>query len=350
MCGDIPEKYIGLDRFECRKYVVKDMKKEGLLEKTEDHAHAVGHCYRCDTIVEPYYSDQWFVKMKPLAEKALQAALDNEIVFYPQRWRKTYIDWMENTRDWCISRQIWWGHRIPVWYCNDCNEIIVKEDTPGQCSTCSSKILTQDEDVLDTWFSSWLWPFSTMGWPENTALIQKFYPTDVLVTAPEILFFWVARMIMAGLYCTGKLPFKDIMLHGTVRDDSGRKMSKSLGNSIDPLEIISNYGSDSLRFSMIMITAQGADVYMQTDTFDIGRNFANKLWNASRFLISNIDKKISFTALPDSKTFKTEDRWILSRCNRAVQAVRSAIDSFRLNEACRIIYDFTWHDFCDWYV
>jgi valyl-tRNA synthetase len=350
MCGDIPEKYIGLDRFECRKRVVEDMKKEGLLEKTEDHVHAVGHCYRCDTIVEPYYSDQWFVKMKPLAEKALQAALDNEIVFYPQRWRKTYIEWMENTRDWCISRQIWWGHRIPVWYCNDCNEIVVAEDTPNRCSTCGSQNLTQDEDVLDTWFSSWLWPFSTMGWPEETALIKKFYPTDVLVTAPEILFFWVARMIMAGLYCTGKLPFRDIMLHGTVRDDSGRKMSKSLGNSIDPLEIISNYGADALRFSMIMITAQGADVYMQTDTFDIGRNFANKLWNASRFLIGNIDKSVSFKTLPESGTFKTEDRWILSRLNRAVQAVRSAIDSFKLNEACHIIYDFTWHDFCDWYV
>ncbi len=350
MCGPIPKKYIGLDRFACRKLIVEEMEKEGLLEKTEEHAHAVGHCYRCHTMVEPYYSDQWFVKMKPLAEKALQAAYDNEITFYPVRWRKTYIEWMENIRDWCISRQIWWGHRIPVWYCNACNEIIVSEETPDTCPACRSDNLRQDEDVLDTWFSSWLWPFSTMDWPEETALYKKFYPTNTLVTAPEILFFWVARMIMAGLYCTGKLPFTDIVLHGTVRDKTGKKMSKSLGNSIDPIEIIAQYGADALRFSMIIITAQGADVFLSKDTFDIGRNFANKLWNASRFLLSNIESQLQFKHLPQADTYKAEDTWILSRLNTIVKDYRTAIDSYRLNEACRIIYDFTWHDYCDWYV
>ncbi len=350
MCGPIPEKYIGLDRFACRRHIVEDMEKEGLLEKTEDHTNAVGHCYRCHTVVEPYYSDQWFVKMKPLAEKALQAAYDNEITFYPARWRKTYIEWMENIRDWCISRQIWWGHRIPVWYCDACGEIVVSEETPDTCPACGSSSLRQDNDVLDTWFSSWLWPFSTMDWPEETPVYKKFYPTDTLVTAPEILFFWVARMIMAGLYCTGKLPFTDIVLHGTVRDATGKKMSKSLGNSIDPLEIIAQYGADALRFSMINITAQGADVFLSRDTFDIGRNFANKLWNASRFLLSNIDNQLKCDALPPADTFKAEDTWILSRLNTIIQDCRTAIDSFRLNEACRIIYDFTWHDYCDWYV
>ncbi len=350
MCGPIPQKYIGLDRFKARKLIVEDMEQLGLLEKTEEHQHAVGHCYRCSTVVEPYYSDQWFVTMKPLAQKALQAAYDDAIHFYPARWKKTYIDWMENIRNWCISRQIWWGHRIPVWYCNDCSEIIVAEETPSHCTKCESANLRQDEDVLDTWFSSWLWPFSTMGWPEQTALYKKFYPTDVLATAPEILFFWVARMIMAGLYCTGKLPFTDIVLHGTVRDKSGAKMSKSLGNSIDPLEIIQQYGADALRLSMVMITAQGADIFLEKETFDIGRNFANKLWNASRFLLGNIPEHKHFNGLPDISSCKEEDRWIINRLRKTICAMRAAIESYRLNEACHTIYDFTWHDFCDWYV
>lgn len=350
MCGPIPEQYIGLDRFNCRKKIVEDMEKEKLLDKIEDHFHTVGHCYRCDTIVEPYYSDQWFVKMKPLAEMALKPVLENTITFYPVRWRKTYIEWMENIRDWCISRQIWWGHRIPVWYCNDCNEIIVAVEAPEKCAKCGSAGLRQDNDVLDTWFSSWLWPFSTMGWPDDTPLLKKFYPTDTLATAPEIIFFWVARMIMAGLYCIGKIPFTDVVLHGTVRDKSGSKMSKSLGNAIDPLEIISQYGADALRLSMIMITAQGADVFLEKDTFDIGRNFGNKLWNASRFLLSNVHELQSFSGLPDPNTFKAEDEWILSRLNRSIENVRKTIEAYRLNEACHIIYDFTWHDFCDWYV
>ncbi len=350
MCGPIPEKYRGIDRFAARKVVVEDMKSAGLLEKIEEHNHAVGHCYRCHTVVEPFYSDQWFVRMKPLAEKALKAAYDNQISFHPHRWRKTYIEWMENIRDWCISRQIWWGHRIPVWYCGDCNEMIVAEHEPKTCTKCQSTNLRQDEDVLDTWFSSWLWPFSTMGWPQQTPELKKFYPTDTLVTAPEILFFWVARMLMAGLYFTDKLPFTDIVLHGTVRDKTGRKMSKSLGNALDPLEIISVYGADALRFSLIMITSQGADVYLSKDTFDIGRNFANKLWNASRFLLGNITEHMTFTSLPATEELKSEDRWILSRLMHTSAAVCEAVNGFRLNEACHILYDFTWGDFCDWYV
>jgi len=349
MAGDIPEKYKGMDRFECRKVIIEDLAAAGLVEKIDDHTHSVGHCYRCQTVIEPYYSDQWFVRMKPLAEPALAAAVNDDVRFYPARWKKTYIDWMENIRDWCISRQIWWGHRIPVWYCA-CGEVIVSEEAPKSCPKCSSTNLEQDSDVLDTWFSSWLWPFSTMGWPDENDFIKKFYPTDTLATAPEILFFWVSRMIMAGFHFTGKLPFTDVILHGTVRDKTGRKMSKSLGNSIDPLEIIPVYGTDALRFSMIMITAQGADVFLGKDTFDIGRNFANKLWNASRFLLGNIkDGKIT-GALPPVDRLKAEDKWILSKLQRVIKDMDSSISAYRFNEACHTMYDFAWHEFCDWYV
>ena len=349
MTGPIPDKYKGKDRFAVRKEVVEDLTALGLVEKIEEHSHAVGHCYRCHTVVEPYYSDQWFVSMKPLSQGALKAAVDDKVTFYPQRWKKTYVDWMENIRDWCISRQIWWGHRIPVWYC-ECGKIIASEETPDTCPDCNSDKLRQEEDVLDTWFSSWLWPFSTMGWPQETKLAEKFYPTDTLVTAPEILFFWVARMIMAGLHFTGKLPFTDVILHGTVRDKTGRKMSKSLGNSIDPLEIIPHYGADALRFSIVMITAQGADVYLSKDTFDIGRNFANKLWNASRFLIGNIEDRIELYSLPPEERLKAEDRWILSKLQRTSDVMNESLAGFRFNEACHTIYDFTWGDFCDWYI
>jgi valyl-tRNA synthetase len=283
--------------------------------------------------------------MKPLAEKALEVVLKDEIKFYPVRWRKTYIDWMENIRDWCISRQIWWGHRIPVWYCGDCGEIIVSETDAKICPKCKSVNLTQESDVLDTWFSSWLWPFTTMGWDGdlNTDDLKKFFPTNVLATAPEILFFWVARMIMASLYFTGKIPFSDVILHGTVRDKSGQKMSKSLGNTIDPLEIIFTHGADSLRFSMIMNTAAGTDVFIGKDSFDIGRNFANKLWNASRFVITNAQ---------DSKSGedKAEDKWIMSRLNKTIEGMRNALEQYRFNEASHLIYDFIWKDFCDWYI
>jgi valyl-tRNA synthetase len=349
MTGPIPEKYRGLDRFACRTAVVEDMTALGLVEKIEEHGHAVGHCYRCHTVVEPYYSDQWFVRMKPLAEGALAAAVDDRVRFYPARWRKTYIDWMENIRDWCISRQIWWGHRIPVWYCG-CGEVIVEDGAPEKCPRCGDTRLTQESDVLDTWFSSWLWPFSTMGWPAETALLKKFYPTNALVTAPEILFFWVARMIMAGLHFTGKLPFTDVILHGTVRDKTGRKMSKSLGNALDPLAIIPVYGADALRFSMIMITAQGADVFLGKDTFEIGRNFANKLWNASRFLLGTIEGTVAFTTLPPRERCKAEDRWILSRLQTVIRSMTGAINGYRFNEAAHTIYDFIWHEFCDWYI
>lgn len=349
MTGPIPEHYKGMDRFAARKEIVAEMTKANLVDKIEEHNHAIGHCYRCHTIVEPYYSDQWFVKMQPLATEALKAAQEDRITFYPQRWKKTYTDWMENIRDWCISRQIWWGHRIPVWYCS-CGATIVAEETPTTCPHCTKGNLTQDEDVLDTWFSSWLWPFSTMGWPNKSELLQKFYPTDTLITAPEILFFWVARMIMAGLHFTGTLPFTDVILHGTVRDKTGRKMSKSLGNSIDPLSVISVHGADALRFSMMMITASGADVYLGNDTFDIGRNFANKLWNASRFLLSNITEPITVTQLPPAARFKAEDHWILSKLQSVIAEINSSITSFRFNEASHLIYDFTWRDFCDWYI
>jgi valyl-tRNA synthetase len=350
MCGPIPQKYAGLDRFACRKAIVEDMEALGLIEKIEDHIHAVGHCYRCHTVIEPAYSNQWFVKMKPLAEAALSAAKKDRVRFFPVRWKKTYIDWMENIRDWCISRQIWWGHRIPVWYCRTCEHIIVAEEAPSECPKCKATGISQDEDVLDTWFSSWLWPFSTMGWPDAGRTMEKFYPTDTLVTAPEILFFWVARMIMAGLHFTGSLPFSNVLLHGTVRDTTGRKMSKSLGNAIDPLEIISQYGADALRFSLINITAQGADVYLSKDTFDIGRNFANKLWNASRFLLENCINRPRFASLPEKAELSFEDQWIVSRLNRTVSSVAGALSAFRTNEAAHLIYDFTWHDFCDWYI
>jgi valyl-tRNA synthetase len=350
MCGPIPEKYSGLDRFACRTAVVEDLSALGLVEKTEDHLHAVGHCYRCQTVVEPLYSNQWFVKMKPLAMPALAAALDDRVKFFPSRWKKTYIDWMENIRDWCISRQIWWGHRIPVWYCRSCENTIVAEKDPENCPKCQSRDLYQDEDVLDTWFSSWLWPFSTMGWPEKTKLMDTFYPTATLTTAPEILFFWVARMIMAGFHFTGGLPFSNVILHGTVRDKTGRKMSKSLGNAIDPLEIIDTHGADALRFSLINITAQGADVYLSKDSFDIGRNFANKLWNASRFLLENISNRPSFAGLPSADVLSFEDKWILARLNATIRDVEESLSAFRTNETAHLIYDFTWRDFCDWYI
>jgi valyl-tRNA synthetase len=352
MSGEIPAEYVGLDRFEARRKIVEKFEELGLLEKIEKHDHAVGHCYRCDTIIEPRYCDQWFVKMKPLAQKSLEVVLENRIKFHPARWKKTYINWMENIRDWCISRQIWWGHRIPVWYCEDCGEIIVSEVDAQECPKCNSRKLQQDSDVLDTWFSSWLWPFTTMGWDGEMKSddLKKFFPTDVLSTAPEILFFWVARMVMASLYFTKEIPFSDVILHGTVRDKTGKKMSKSLGNTIDPLEIIDAHGADSLRFSMIMNTAEGTDIFIGKDSFDIGRNFANKLWNASRFLISNIENPISFEDLPSKSELKTEDNWIISQLNRTIENVRRTLDQYKFNEACHFLYDFIWKDFCDWYI
>ncbi len=347
--------YKGLDRFECRKRILVDLEKGGLLEKTEKHLHAVGHCYRCHTVVEPQLSLQWFVKMRPLAEPAIRVVKEGKVVFHPSRWTKIYLDWMENIRDWCISRQIWWGHRIPVWYCVGtdhcklaCKEPLVSRERPAQCPHCKSTNLKQDEDVLDTWFSSWLWPFSTLGWPEENKDLRTFYPTDTLVTAPEILFFWVARMMMAGLEFRKEIPFKNVYIHGTVRVEGGKKMSKSLGNIIDPLEIIDEVGADALRFSLMMIAATGSDVYLSKQKFFIGRNFTNKIWNASRLVLPKL-KKSSKPLSPELLT-TDPDRWIVSRLHRTAQETTDALSGYRFNEAAGKLYDFFWHEFCDWYL
>ena len=349
MTPDAGKDFVGLDRFKCREKVVRMLEKQGLLGKVETHEHAVGHCYRCGTVIEPALSDQWFVSMKELAKPGIEAVKDGRICFHPQRWTEVYLNWMENIRDWCISRQLWWGHRIPVWYCNDCGEMTVSRTDPTECASCKSRNIRQDEDVLDTWFSSWLWPCSTFGWPDKTTELDVFYPTDTLVTAPEIIFFWVARMIMAGFEFMGQKPFSSVYLHGTVRDSTGRKMSKSLGNVIDPVEVITSHGADAFRFSIIVITAKGQDVYIQDNTFDVGRNFCNKLWNASRFVLSHLEN-FDGPASIDYKSLDLSDRWILSRFSGTLKTVASALQDFRFNEAAQTIYDFFWHDYCDWYL
>ncbi len=354
----------GLSREDGRTKVIKMLEAQGLLIKTEDHTHAVGHCYRCHTITEPYLSNQWFVKMTPLAKPAIEAAEQGRITFHPERWSKVYFNWMHNIRDWCISRQLWWGHRIPVYYCGECDHPMVSKTPVSSCEKCGSGNISQDPDVLDTWFSSWLWPFSTFGWPEETPELKAFYPTNTLSTAPEIIFFWVARMIMAGIEFMGDIPFSQVYLHGTVRDDKGRKMSKSLGNGVDPLEVIESHGADALRFSMITITSQGQDVFISynssntennskdhaANTFDIGRNFANKIWNATRFILNLAGEKIDEGYEPGSKRFDLADRWIVSRFNRTARQITESLESFRFNDAAHAVYDFIWHDFCDWYL
>ncbi|MCM8823754.1 MAG: valine--tRNA ligase [Candidatus Omnitrophica bacterium] len=343
-------KYKGLDRFTARKQIVEELKKQNLLTKIEEHKHAVGHCYRCDTIVEPYVSTQWFVKIKPLARPAIQVVKDGGVKFIPQMWEKIYYDWMENIKDWCISRQLWWGHRIPAYYCQDCGEINVAKEKPVSCKKCQSKNLKQDEDVLDTWFSSWLWPFATFYWPNPKRDLNYFYPTSVLVTASEILFFWVARMIMAGLEFTGNIPFSNVLIHGTVRDEKGTKMSKSLGNIIDPLEIIDKFGADALRFSLMFLASTGADVYLSDEKFLVGRNFANKIWNATRFIMNKL--KDNDIKIEEDKVDITDeiDLWIIDSLNRTIEAVTVSLDSYRISEATKNIYDFFWHNFCDWYI
>jgi len=387
--------YKDMDRFEAREVILEDLKEKGLLEKVEPHKLSAGHCYRCHTIIEPYLSKQWFVKMKPLSKCALEVVKKGKINFYPKRWTKVYLNWMENIQDWCISRQIWWGHRIPVYYCKRCQEtgilnakrknrqnakreqgIIVSRTKPDKCPYCGSVDIYQDDDVLDTWFSSWLWPFATFGWPhvtmderrkrkdEESSLVLRpssfgtsdldyFYPTSVLVTAPEIIFFWVARMIMAGLEFMKDIPFKDVYIHGTVRDIEGKKMSKSLGNIIDPLEIINEYGADALRFSLISITAQGQDVFLSREKFEQGRNFANKIWNASRFVLMNL---VGSNINTDSCSLcKIEDldivnRWILSRFYSVLKEVNKNLENYKFNESANLLYGFFWHEFCDWYL
>lgn len=346
---NVPEKYRGLKCEQARKLVIEDLKEAGLFKDEEKIVHSVGHCYRCKTVVEPYLSFQWFVKMKPMAEKALAAWKDGKITFYPKKWENTYSHWLENIRDWCVSRQIWWGHRIPAWYCQ-CGETIVSREDPAACPKCGAGAdkLKQDPDVLDTWFSSWLWPFSTLGWPEKTRDLEHFYPTTALVTAYDIIFFWVSRMIMAGLEFTGQVPFKDIYIHGLVRDKQGRKMSKSLGNGIDPLEIIDQYGADALKFTLSYLCAQGQDILIDSDTFKLGSRFCNKVWNASRYILGNLEDR-NLIAVKDCELTEL-DRWIYTELNQAAKNTRIALDSYRYNDAASSVYDFFWYKFCDWYV
>ena len=347
---NVPEKYRGLSCKEARKTVVEDLISAGLFKEEEKITHSVGHCYRCHSVVEPYLSTQWFVRMKPMAEKALKAWKEGKIVFYPKKWENTYSHWMENIRDWCISRQLWWGHRIPVWYCQECGKMIVSREDPQTCPDCKAgkDKLQQDPDVLDTWFSSWLWPFSTLGWPEDTADLKTFYPTTALVTAYDIIFFWVSRMIMAGLEFTGKVPFRDINMHGLVRDKQGRKMSKSLGNGLDPLEIIDEYGADALKYTLAFMCAQGQDVLIDKDSFKLGSRFANKIWNASRYILGNLEGR-ELRAVSRNE-LKELDLWIINRLNLAAKNTASALESYRYNDAAQTVYEYFWNDFCDWYV
>ena len=347
MNENVPEKYRGLKPEEARKLVIEDLTEAGLFKEEEKMTHSVGKCYRCKTVVEPYLSAQWFVKMKPMADKALDAWRKGDIVFYPRKWENTYSHWLENIRDWCVSRQIWWGHRIPAWYC-ECGETIVSREDPSCCPKCGSKNLTQDPDVLDTWFSSWLWPFSTLGWPQKTEDLEKFYPTTALVTAYDIIFFWVSRMIMAGLEFTGKAPFRDIYIHGLVRDKQGRKMSKSLGNGMDPLEIIDMYGADALKFTLGFMCAQGQDILIDKDSFKLGSRFCNKVWNANRYLLGNLEGR---NLVPVTDADLTElDKWIYSRLNYAAKTAREALEGYRYNDAASALMEFFWNEFCDWYV
>lgn len=345
-----PEKYRGLSCQKARALIIEDLTALGLFKGEEKITHSVGHCYRCNTVVEPYLSYQWFVKMKPLAEKAMKAWRDGEIVFYPKKWENTYTHWMENIRDWCISRQLWWGHRIPAWTCADCGELIVSRDTPSTCPKCGAgaERLNQDEDVLDTWFSSWLWPFSTLGWPEKTPDMEQFYPTTALVTAYDIIFFWVSRMVMAGLEFIGKAPFHDIYIHGLVRDKQGRKMSKSLGNGMDPLEIIDMYGADALKFTLGFMCAQGQDILIDKDSFKLGSRFCNKVWNASRYLLQNLEGR-ELIQIHDSDLTEL-DKWIYACLNKAAKTARDALEGYRYNDAASALMEYFWNEFCDWYV
>ncbi len=341
-------KYAGMDRDECREMIVKDLEQEGNLVGIEEYTHSVGECYRCGTVIEPVVSSQWFVKMEPLAQPAIQAVLDGKIKFIPERFTKVYLSWLENIRDWCISRQLWWGHRIPVWYCEDCGEVICARENPTSCPKCGSSKLNQDPDVLDTWFSSGLWPFETMGWPEETPELEQFYPTSVLVTGRDIIFFWVARMIFTALEFQKEVPFKEVFIHGLILDAQGRKMSKSLGNGIDPLEIIDEYGTDTLRFMLVTGNTPGNDLKFQKDRLLGIRNFTNKIWNASRFLMMNLDDFAG--AAPKENDLTLEDRWILTQYNLTIQKVTQSFDMYELGEAAQSIYDFTWNYFCDWYI
>ncbi|PKL92388.1 MAG: valine--tRNA ligase [Candidatus Goldiibacteriota bacterium HGW-Goldbacteria-1] len=340
-------KYQGMDRFEARKKIMEALEEQGLVVKVEDHKHAVGHCYRCNTVIEPYVSTQWFVKIKPLAQPAIKAVEDGEVQFTPDMWKKVYFEWMNNIKDWCISRQLWWGHRIPAWYC-ECGEIIVSKETPAGCPKCGSLKITQDEDVLDTWFSSALWPFSTLGWPKDTKDLKAFYPTSVLVTSWDILFFWVARMIMTGIKFMEKPPFAHVVINSLVCDSEGKKMSKSKGNVVDPLDIISKYSADSLRFTMATLETATRHIAFSEDRLKGYSNFMNKIWNAAKFVKQNLE---GYKAVDlDKAQLKLPEKWILSRLNSVVDKVTDAVESFKFSESSLLLYDFFWHDFCDWYL
>ncbi|MBT8366992.1 MAG: valine--tRNA ligase [Deltaproteobacteria bacterium] len=340
-------RFEGLDRFECREAVVQALEKEALLVKVEPYRHSVGHCYRCKTVVEPNLSRQWFVRTKPLAEKAIDAVKNGRTTIIPEMWTNTYYDWMNNIRDWCVSRQIWWGHQIPAWTCDQCGEIVVAMQAPQKCPGCNSKNLVQETDVLDTWFSSALWPFSTMGWPDETPLLQTFYPTSVLVTGFDILFFWVARMMMMGIHFMHDVPFKEVYVHALVRDEEGQKMSKSKGNVIDPLNVIDRYGTDAFRYTLAAFAAQGRDIKMSEKRVDGYRHFINKLWNAARFALMHLEQGYQNV---NSQNLSLPDQWILSRLGQVTKEVAKALDSYRFNEAAGALYNFVWHEFCDWYL
>lgn len=341
-------KYEGMDRYECRKAFVKDLEDKDLIVKVEKTEHSVGTCYRCNTVIEPRISEQWFVKMEPLAGPAIEAVKKGKTKFVPERFDKIYFHWLENIRDWCISRQLWWGHRIPAYYCQDCGEVIVSKDKPKKCTKCGSGDLKQDEDVLDTWFSSALWPFSTLGWPEETEDLKYFYPTDVLVTGYDIIFFWVIRMMFSGIEHMNEVPFKHVLIHGLVRDAEGKKMSKSLGNGVDPLEVIDEFGADALRFMLVTGLTPGNDTRYQIEKLEASRNFANKLWNASRFVLMNLDEKATLEA--EEKDYKSEDKWILSRINKVTEEVNKNLSNFDLGLGLHKIYEFIWNEYCDWYI
>jgi valyl-tRNA synthetase len=342
--------YEGMDRFECREALVEDLRERGLLEKVEPHRHSVGHCDRCHTVVEPYLSDQWYVKVKPLAQKAIEAAREGRVRFHPARWKDFYLSWLEEARDWCVSRQIWWGHRLPVYYCDTCGNTVIARQAPELCPACGGPV-RQDEDVLDTWFSSALWPFSTLGWPDRTRELERYYPTDTLVTAREIIYFWVARMVMMGMEFMGREPFHDVYINSTILDEQGRRMSKSLGNGIDPIDMIERYGADAVRFSLITLATEDQDLKLSESRFEMGRNFANKVWNAGRFVLMNLAGEAP-PAGPQAGAPQPafEDAWILSRLQAVTEGVTSLLEDLRLNDAAQMLYDFVWHEFCDWYV
>ena len=342
-------KYNGMDRYECRKALVKDLEEQGYLVKTEPYSHNVGTCYRCHNDVEPLISAQWFVKMKPLAEEAIRVVKDGTIKFVPERFSKTYLNWMENVHDWCISRQLWWGHQIPAWYCDECGHINVSREDPTKCEKCGCTHLTRDEDVLDTWFSSGLWPFSTLGWPDlDSEDLKYWYPTTDMVTGYDIIFFWVARMVVSGMEQMKKEPFKTVFIHGLVRDDKGRKMSKSLGNGIDPLEMAEKYGADALRFNLITGNSPGNDMRFYVEKCEAMRNFANKIWNASRYVLMNL--KIDEPGLPAMEDLELEDKWVLSKLNTLIREVTANLDAYEIGVASSKVYDFIWDTYCDWYI